>query len=186
MQKLLATVVPFTLVVALLVFAQAPDTAPGGKAPATGPDAVALNLVNTVCASCHSLDRVNNKKGDADAWTTTVARMKGEGADLTDQQVPLLAEYLTKAAGTLTVATADGGGKGGGKGGFKGGGKGGGGAGPKNVQVINPATLPETMQSFVQALGTLDQGACAYCHVPDRSSDENPKKGIARRVVLHG
>src|SRR5271170_3698232 len=72
---------PFTLLVALVILAQAPDAAvPGDKAPAaTGPDAVALNLVNTACAACHSLDRVNNKKGDADAWTATVTRMKGMG-----------------------------------------------------------------------------------------------------------
>jgi hypothetical protein len=38
----------------------------------------------------------------------------------------------------------------------------GGGAGPKNVHVLNPTTLPETMQSFVQALGLLDKGTCNY------------------------
>jgi hypothetical protein len=168
--------------VALFVLAQAPDpSGPGGKGPgATGSDAAALNLVTTACAACHSLDRVNNKKGDADAWSATVTRMKGMGANLTDQQVPLVAEYLTKAAGTLPVATAEGGVNGGAKGGGKGGGKG----GPKNVQVINPATLPETMQSFVEALGTLDQGACAFCHVQDRSSDEKPQKVIARRMIF--
>lgn len=67
-----------------------------------------------------------------------------------------------------------------GKGG-KGGGKGGGGGG-KNLQVLTGA-VPETMQSFVQALGLLDKGACAYCHVEDRSSDEKPQKVVARRMV---
>ena len=50
--------------------------------------------------------------------------------------------------------------------------------------MINPATLPETMQSFVQALGLLDQGACAYCHVQDRSSDEKMQKVTARNMVI--
>ena len=183
MQKLILNVAAFLLFIALVITAQAPD----GAAPAfTGPDAVAANLVNTACASCHSLDRVKNKTADKDGWTTTVARMKDKGAGITDEQVPVVVDFLTRAAGTLTVAAADGkggGGKAGGKGGGKGG-KGGGGNAFKNVRVVNPAILPETMQSFVQALGALDQGACAYCHVADRSSDEKPQKVTARNMAM--
>jgi len=106
MHKLFLNVAAFLLFIALVILAQAPDgAAPAGKAP-TGPDAVAANIVNTVCASCHTLDRVKNKMADKDGWTTTVARMQGKGADLTDAQVPLVVEYLTRAASTLTVAAA--------------------------------------------------------------------------------
>jgi hypothetical protein len=170
-------------VVALVSLAQPPD----GAAPASkGADAVAANLVNTVCASCHSLDRVNDKKADRDGWTTTVARMKGLGANLTDEQVPLVVEFLTRTAGTLTVAPAVATGRGGvGKGfGGKGGGKGGGGGGGKNIQVLQGADLPATMQSFVQALGLLDKGTCGYCHVEDRSSDAKIQKVTARRMII--
>jgi photosynthetic reaction center cytochrome c subunit len=183
MRKLFSsTVAAFLLFVALVILAQAPDgAAPAAKAPA-GPDAVAANLVNTVCASCHTLDRVKNKMGDSDAWNTTVTRMKGKGADLSDEQVPLVVEYLTRAAGTLTVAAADGAAKG--KGG-KGGGKGkSGGFAPKNLKVLTPATFPNAMQSFVQALGLLDKGACAYCHVADRASDEKMQKVTARNMII--
>ncbi|HEY2844452.1 MAG TPA: photosynthetic reaction center cytochrome c subunit family protein [Bryobacteraceae bacterium] len=185
MQKLILNVAAFLLFLALVIMAQAPD----GAAPAVaGPDAIAANLVSTSCGSCHSLDRVKNKVADKDGWTATVARMKDKGAGLTDQQVPVVIEYLARAAGTITVAAADakgGGGKaGGGKAGGKGGGKGGGGNAFKNVRVVNPAILPETMQSFVQALGALDQGACAYCHVADRSSDEKPQKVTARNMAM--
>ena len=62
-----------------------------------------------------------------------------------------------------------------------GGGRGGGGA--RNVQVLGSAPLPETMQSFVQALGLLDKGTCTYCHVEDRSSDEKRPKQVARRMI---
>ena len=54
---------------------------------------------------------------DRDAWTATVTRMKEKGTTLTDQQVPLIVEYLTRAAGTLPVAPAGGGRGGGGRGG---------------------------------------------------------------------
>jgi hypothetical protein len=175
-----------------VILAQAPD----GAAPAfRGPDAVAANLVNTVCASCHSLDRVNGKKADRDGWTTTVARMKGMGANLTDEQVAVVVEFLTRTAGTLTVAAAGGapaggagrGGPGGGgpsRGFGAGGGGGGRGGGGKNIQVLQGADLPATMQSFVQALGLLDKGTCGYCHVEDRSSDAKIQKATARRMII--
>ncbi len=59
-------------------------------------------------------------------------------------------------------------------------GRGGGGG---NVQVLGGANLPETMQSFVQALGLLDKGTCTYCHVEDRASDEKRPKQVARRMI---
>ena len=184
MPKHILNVAAFLLFLALVILAQAPDGAP----PAfKGPDAVAASLVNTACASCHSLDRVKNKTADKDGWTTTVARMKGAGANLTDEQVPVVAEFLSRSASSLTVAAAGGGppgGKGGGGGGGKGGGKGGGGGGGKNVQVLQGADLPATMQSFVQALGLLDKGACGYCHVDDRSSDAKIQKTTARRMII--
>ena len=182
MAKLPLTLAVFLVFVAFVIPAQTPD----GAAPASrGPDAVAANLVNTACASCHSLDRVNGKKADRDGWTTTVARMKAQGANLTDEQVPVVVEFLTRTAGTLTVATPCGAGRGGfGKGGGgKGGGKGGGGGG-KNIQVLQGADLPATMQSFVQALGLLDKGTCGFCHVEDRSSDAKIQKVTARRMII--
>jgi hypothetical protein len=74
------------------------------------------------------------------------------------------------------------------RGGGQRGGQGGGaprGGGPafKNLQVLNPAALPDTMQSFVQALGLLEKGSCSYCHVEDRSSDEKRPKVVARRMI---
>jgi hypothetical protein len=145
----LVYVATFLVCLTLGILAQAPDGgAPAGKA-VTGPNAVPANLVNTACASCHSLDRVDSKKADRDGWATTVSRVKGMGAVLTDEQVPLVAEYLTRVAGTLTVAATDGPARGGGKGGGKGGAPKG---DPKNIQVLQGVDLPATMQSFVQGL----------------------------------
>ena len=146
MRKLFSTVAAsFALLLLfgpLVVQPQAPaGAAPAGAAPAgtAGSDAVTASLVNTVCASCHTLDRVNNKKADSEAWTTTVTRMQGKGADLTDAQVPLVVEYLARTSGTLALTALDGAakGKGGAKGGAKGGkggGKGGGGGGGGSSQ----------------------------------------------------
>jgi len=73
--------------------------AAGGRIAAAGPDAAVTTLVNTVCSSCHGLDRVNAKKGDKDAWVDTVTRMKEKGAELTDDQVTLVIDYLARTHG---------------------------------------------------------------------------------------
>ena len=126
MQKLFLNVAASLPFVALGILAQAPA---GVAQDPPGPDAVAANLVNAVCASCHTLDRVKNKVGDKDAWTFTVTRMQDNGAGLTDEQVPQVVEFLTKAASTLTVApAAPGGARGGAPGGGARGGAPGGGA----------------------------------------------------------
>ena len=184
MHKVLLNAAAFLLFVALVILAQAPE----GAGPAVkGPDAAAANLVNTVCASCHTLDRVKNKVGDKDAWTTTVTRMQGKGANLTDEQVPVVAEFLTRAAGTLVVADVGGkGGKGGGRGG-KGGGKqapfSAGGAGvvsAYNLKVLTAQNVEITMQNITFALGV----GCVYCHdLNDLSLDTKPKKAKARMML---
>lgn len=178
MRKLYSTVAAFVALYFLIAPSAVQSQAP---AAAKGPDAATATLVNTVCASCHTLDRVNNKKGDSNAWNTTVTRMKGIGANLTDEQVPLVVEYLTRAAGTLTFAALD---DAKGKAGGAAKGKGGGGGNGKNIQVLQGTDIPATMQSFVQALGLLDKGTCGYCHVEDRSADAKAQKVTARRMVI--
>src|SRR4051794_40954329 len=66
-----------------------------------------------------------------------------------------------------------------------GGGKGGGKKGPpKNLKVLKvpPTNLRETMHSFTVALNV----KCEHCHVgmQDLASDENPKKNIARKMIV--
>jgi hypothetical protein len=59
---------------------------------------------------------------------------------------------------------------------------------------IYPKYIPRgdlitTMQGFVRQLGVQNQGGCAYCHTgagaqADYASDGNPKKDVARRMIL--
>ena len=182
MQKLFLNVAATLLSGALVMLAQAP----AGQVPAapvpTGPDAEATNLVTTACGSCHSLDRVKNKTGDKDAWSSTVTRMKDKGANLTDQQVPLVVDFLTRAAGTITVPAA---------GGRGGGGRGGGRVAPfsaggaavvsaANLKVLTPQNVEITMQNITFALGL----RCIDCHdVSDLSLDTKPQKLKARMML---
>ena len=191
---LLGTVV--TLAQAPAAPAQAPAVpgqAPAAPAPAAptaapaGPDALVANLVTTNCSGCHNLDRVRNKVGDRDAWTATVNGMRKRGAALTDEQVPLVAEYLSRAAATLPAAPA-----GAGRGGRGGaGGRGGGtpnaftagGAGvvsASNLKVLTRENVEFTMQNITFALNV----RCIDCHaVPDMGADTKPLKLKARAML---
>lgn len=59
----------------------------------------------------------------------------------------------------------------------------GGQAAPKNLQVLpkdsTNGQVVTIMRTFTAGLGV----QCTYCHVADRSSDENPKKVIARKML---
>jgi hypothetical protein len=168
-----------------VALAQAP-AGPAPQAPA-GPDAVAANLVNTVCASCHTLDRVRAKVADGDGWTATVTRMKEKGTTLTDQQVPVIAEYLTRTAAALPAAPPGGRGAGGGRGGA--GGRGGNNAfsaatagvvSAANLKVLTKENVEFTMQNITFALGL----RCIDCHtVPDMTADTKPLKLKARAML---
>jgi hypothetical protein len=186
MQKLFLNVSALLLLVAVVILAQAPDGAAQGPPapPAAGPDAVAANLVTTVCASCHNLDRVRTKVGDNAAWTTTVTRMREKNTGiLTDQQVPLVADYLTRAASTLPVAAAGGGRGGGGRGGGRVAPFSAGGAAvvsAANLKVLTAENVEITMQNITFALGL----RCIDCHdVSDLSLDTKPRKVKARMML---
>jgi len=62
-----------------------------GQAPATDP---AAQLLSSACAGCHSLARIESKKADEDEWAVVVERMKGKGAELSDEDTRTLIQYL--------------------------------------------------------------------------------------------
>jgi photosynthetic reaction center cytochrome c subunit len=110
---------------------------------------------------------------------------KGGAAEaLTDQQVPQVIEFLTRAAGTLPAAPA-----GGGRGGRGGGGGGrvapfsAGGAAvvsAANLKVLTAENVEITMQNITFALGL----RCIDCHdVNDLSLDTKPQKVKARMML---
>ena len=60
----------------------------------------------------------------------------------------------------------------------------GGGGPPRNLKVLTPEELHSgVMAKYVAALGVGQQGACNFCHVQDKASDDNPKKNIARAMI---
>jgi hypothetical protein len=99
----------------------------------------------------------------------------GAAGALTDEQVPQVIEFLTRAAGTLHVPAA-----GGGWGGGRGGGRGGpvapfsaGGVSARNLKVLTAQNVEITMQNMTFALGL----RCLDCHeMNDLALDTKPQK----------
>jgi glyoxylase-like metal-dependent hydrolase (beta-lactamase superfamily II) len=76
----------------------------GGQAPAapivvSAADAPLQMIVESSCVSCHTIDRINNKRADRDAWTQTVRRMMDKGAMVTEQDATRLIDFLSRTRG---------------------------------------------------------------------------------------
>ena len=72
-------------------------TSGGSSTPGTSGDPAASatqTLMETKCSMCHTLDRINSAKKDKAGWTTTVARMRENGAVLTDEEAGQIIDYL--------------------------------------------------------------------------------------------
>lgn len=95
------------LVSALLLAAIFPSCG-GGESPkpladtpsSTSPQvADGATLLQARCTRCHTLSRVERAQKTLDEWETTIQRMRGKGASLTDEEARTLAKYLAEMYG---------------------------------------------------------------------------------------
>ena len=84
-----------------------PAAAPGGRgggqrvaagAPAAAPDP-ARQILESACTTCHNLQRVTTKNLAQADWQGIVDRMKGRGAEVSDEDTAALVAYLVKTYG---------------------------------------------------------------------------------------
>jgi len=79
----------------------------GGQEPAQPPSppstppplAGGAELLQERCTRCHTLDRVMAATKTQAEWEATVERMRGKGAELTDDEAQILIEYLAETYG---------------------------------------------------------------------------------------
>jgi competence ComEA-like helix-hairpin-helix protein len=62
-------------------------------------------IVQQKCASCHALKVVTGKKASRQQWSTIVDRMITRGADVDDDDIDTLLDYLAKNFGPATGQT---------------------------------------------------------------------------------
>jgi cytochrome c5 len=53
-------------------------------------------LVESKCTVCHGLDEVRSANLDRPGWNELVESMRTKGADLKDEEVPIIVNYLVK------------------------------------------------------------------------------------------
>jgi glyoxylase-like metal-dependent hydrolase (beta-lactamase superfamily II) len=68
-------------------------------APPPAPVEPAKRMLDMVCTACHNLNRVQSKNITQEEWMTIVERMKGKGAELSEDDTMTLLEYLVKNYG---------------------------------------------------------------------------------------
>jgi cytochrome c5 len=63
------------------------------------PDGKGKDIVLNVCTMCHDLGRIRNGRRSPEAWEETLNSMLNEGAPLSDQDFPVVLNYLAKNYG---------------------------------------------------------------------------------------
>ena len=63
-------------------------------------DPEATRLLNRACTRCHGLERVETARKPEDAWRVTLVDMRERGAQLSDQELEQLVEWLGRVWGT--------------------------------------------------------------------------------------
>jgi len=63
-------------------------------------DPEALLVLNRSCVGCHSLDQVMKSRHSPDEWRVLAIEMKTRGANITDEDLERLVEWLGRVKGT--------------------------------------------------------------------------------------
>lgn len=63
-------------------------------------DPEAIRLLNRACTKCHGLERVETTRKAAEAWRVALVDMRERGAQLSDQELEQLVEWLARVWGT--------------------------------------------------------------------------------------
>lgn len=83
----------------------AQTTPPAAGTPAM-PDGAGKPIVQRACTACHALTVVTSKHASQKEWDQVVNQMVSRGADLTDDEIDTVIEYLAKNYGPLDQKTA--------------------------------------------------------------------------------
>jgi hypothetical protein len=90
-----------SLILALAAFAFAQEPPPGSDAPRTETEEerTAKKFIEGVCSTCHDSQLITETKATTDEWLDILKNMNGKGAGLSETDVELLANYLSKEYG---------------------------------------------------------------------------------------
>jgi competence ComEA-like helix-hairpin-helix protein len=70
------------------------------------PDNPSTALFVRVCSDCHALERTITRRRTRAEWTDTMRQMLEDGAEVTDEEVAVLIDYLVSNFGAVAINTA--------------------------------------------------------------------------------
>jgi len=63
-------------------------------------DPEARRLMNGACTKCHGMDRIESARNTDEGWRVTLVDMRERGAQISDQELEQLVEWLARVWGT--------------------------------------------------------------------------------------
>ena len=132
------------------------------------PDAPGKEVVQKVCATCHSASIIAGRGLTREEWSEVVSSMISRGAKGTQTEFSQVVDYLSrnlppKAAGATPAAQRKGGG------GFS--------MGPDNKQIVDPAAATRGK--------TVYAAQCVSCHGPEARGDDEGPDLVRSLTILH-
>jgi competence ComEA-like helix-hairpin-helix protein len=100
MHKASAIILTGTTYFGMLIVVAAQES--GGSLPAGEGKA----LVESSCATCHELSKITHTRQTKIGWQQTIQDMIARGAQVSDDDVPVIATYLATNFGQLNINTA--------------------------------------------------------------------------------
>jgi mono/diheme cytochrome c family protein len=73
---------------------------------ASSDDDKGKSLVQSKCTKCHGLEEVETAYLDKDSWKETIEFMRTKGADLKDDEVAIIVNYLVKTYSSASSSTS--------------------------------------------------------------------------------
>ena len=93
--------VAFVMLVGLALVGGSGQTTPPAPSTDTLPDGAGKAVVQKQCVMCHSLSVVTSKRASHTEWEQVVNQMVSRGADLSDDEIDTVIEYLSSHYGPL-------------------------------------------------------------------------------------
>jgi cytochrome c553 len=96
----LLKVLLITMVAVVLAFAQQPSSDPdAAKKQAEEEERTSTKFIEGICSTCHDAQLITDTRATKDEWLDILKNMNGKGAGLSEQDVELMANYLSKKYG---------------------------------------------------------------------------------------
>jgi len=103
MRNMILTVAALVPLAALGARALAADPPAAAASPPPGPG---LDLINQRCIFCHNTAQIFSQRKTPEAWAATIEQMANRGAEVSPEEIKVMADYLAKNYGAPAAAAA--------------------------------------------------------------------------------